>query len=242
MSKSLTSAKKELKLTGSLVDLRDELRMSALFTEMQELAEEHADASGVGRSDGLKLNRVWVINRYHLRIFRMPRFQEAISIVTWVGEPGYVAYPRYFEVFSEEGDSLIRVASVWCIIDKDERRLLPIKKTGMLFEHSVTGTELPYKVPLVQLETDKSADFKVPYSYVDQNRHMNNCRYMDVADDLLYEDFKGRRRIELRVEYNNEIRLGETLRTEWGSEGGTVFLRGSCPDGRPCFKMNVFHE
>ena len=59
------------------------------------------------------------------------------------------------------------------------------------------------------------------------------------ADDVLADDFEGRPRKEIRIEYNNEIRRGETLHTEWGEENGLVFLKGTGPEEKPIFKMNI---
>ncbi|MBR6352018.1 MAG: hypothetical protein IKR93_06820 [Firmicutes bacterium] len=234
-----TSAERLFKVTGSYVDMHDEMRLSALFQEMQEVAGDHSVANGFGRNELLEKGMVWIVNRYHLEIDRMPRYWETIRIKTWVGKTAHVAFTRFFEIYAEDGTSLLRASSVWSIISEAERRLIAPAKYGINFEASTQGTEIASKVSLKHIETDHSSDFVVPYSYIDQNNHMNNCRYMDLVDDVLCAQYEGRARKEISMEYNNEILRGETLHTEWGEENGLVFLKGTGPEEKPIFKMNI---
>lgn len=235
----LIDFEKEFFLTGSYVDVHDDIRMSSLLTFLQDVAGEHSTRNGFSRTECLKNNLVWIINRYHIIIDRMPHYFEPIRVYTWVGKTSHVAFTRYHQVFAQDGSSLVRTASVWSVIEQTQRKLIVPSKYGIVFEASETGSEIPHKAPITHLETTRSSDFVVPYSYIDQNGHMNNCRYMDLVDDVLADDFEGRPRKEIRIEYNNEIRRGETLHTEWGEENGLVFLKGTGPEEKPIFKMNI---
>ena len=239
----LLGLERDFFLTGSYVDVHDEVRLSALLTFMQDVAGEHSTLNGFSRTYCLGMNLVWIINRYHIIIERMPMYFEKIRIKTWVGKTSHVAFTRYFEVLAEDGTSLVKVASVWSVIEQTERKLIQPAKYGIVFESSVTGSEIPQKAPVEHLEITDSCKFTVPYSYIDQNGHMNNCRYMDLVDDVLCTDFEGRSRREIRIEYNNEIRRGEVINVEWGSrEDGLVYIRGIGPEDKQIFKMNVQFE
>ena len=235
----LTSAERIFKVTGSYVDVHDEMRMSALFQEMQEVAGDHSVANGLGRIELLKKGFVWIVNRYHLEIDRMPRYWETVRIVTWVGKTAHVSFTRFFEVYAEDGTSIIRVSSVWSVINEKERKLVVPAKYGIDFEAARKGAETVSKVAIKTIEATDCADFVVPYSYIDQNGHMNNCRYMDLVDDVLCGQYESRQRKEISIEYNNEILRGETLHLEWGEDDGLVFLKGTGPDEKPVFKMNI---
>jgi hypothetical protein len=71
---------------------------------------------------------------------------------------------------------------------------------------------------------------------VDLNGHMNNARYFDLAEDCIGAAARGLPLKEVRTEYVNEIRFGETATLRWNGDGGEVFLTGEC-GGKPAFRM-----
>lgn len=238
----LVDFEKEFFITGSYVDVHDDIRLSSMLQFMQDVAGEHSTRNGYSRLECLKKNLVWIINRYHIKIERMPHYFENIRVYTWIGKSSHVAFTRYHEIFADDGSSLVKAASVWSIIEQTQRKLIVPSKYGIVFEGSETGSEIANKAPIVHLDAPNKNDFTVPYSYIDQNGHMNNCRYMDLVDDILCDSFEGRQRREICMEYNNEILRGETLHTEWGEENGLVYLKGTGPDDKIIFKMNIRYE
>ncbi len=101
--------------------------------------------------------------------------------------------------------------------------------------------------------------FTVPYSCVDLNGHMNNTRYFDLAEDLIFdmisnaghtgtEGAKGQTRADssaeqplfpklVCTEFAKEVRLGDELKLSCNRQGSSFLVTGST--AKPCFKMRI---
>ena len=66
--------KKEIRLLSTDVDVYRRLRLSALFTRMQEAAIEHTTALGAGREKTLDKGFLWIVTQQQVQIRRMPEF------------------------------------------------------------------------------------------------------------------------------------------------------------------------
>ena len=55
---------------------------------------------------------------------------------------------------------------------------------------------------------EKKGEIVVPQFFIDSNHHMNNEKYVMLAQQLLPNDFEIS---ELRVEYRKEAKLGDTV-------------------------------
>ena len=99
-------------------------------------------------------------------------------------------------------------------------------KYGVVIEGEVTGEEISLPASPRKLETDRAEPFRVPYSYVDLNGHMNNTRYFDLAEDLIPAAAAGRRLCRASVEYACEARLGEKLSVAVEEAGDCFYISG----------------
>ena len=60
------------------------------------------------------------------------------------------------------------------------------------------------------MDRKNGAEMVVPKFFIDSNQHMNNEKYVAIAQELLPAEFKIK---ELRVEYKKEAKLGDTIRS-----------------------------
>ena len=100
---------------------------------------------------------------------------------------------------------------------------------------AVTENELPLPRPGKSVPCTQSAQFTVPYSYLDLNGHMNNTRYFDLAQDLLPPEAQGQTPKRIIVEYASEATLGQTLNVGLGAGENGWYLEGVCD--RRVFRM-----
>ena len=90
----------------------------------------------------------------------------------------------------------------------------------------------------VRLPAGESADYTVPHEVLDENGHMNNTRYYDLAEAML--GTAGRPLRAALVEYVAEAREGDTLHLAWGREGDLFALEGHTES--PAFRMNLAYS
>src|SRR4030066_143928 len=103
-------------------DHQGRLRAVSLLNYFQDAASEHADKLGAGVIELMRLNLTWVISRYHIKIFRYPRWTETIELATWPSLNEGLSPLRDFEVKDKRGETLAAATSSWMLIDLKTKR------------------------------------------------------------------------------------------------------------------------
>lgn len=213
-----------LRLGSEHVDCFRRLRASTLFALFQSASMRHMEELGLGRDRTLDRGLLWVVARQYVVIDRMPIYDERVTLRSWPGKTLRVLFPRYYEILSGSGETLVRGSAVWTLMDESTRTIVLSGEFGDWIEGVTTGRELPYLTRIAPIETPNRFDFTVPYSYVDLNGHMNNTRYFDMLEDRLPAAKSGKLLREVRAEYHAEARLGETVHIAWGEENGRYYV------------------
>ena len=79
--------------------------------------------------------------------------------------------------------------------------------------------------------------YTVPFSVLDSNRHMNNTRYFNLAQDCLPEAVTAKTPRQITVEYTGEARWGDGLTVSRAQTEAGWYLRGD--SDRPVFRMLI---
>jgi len=216
----------QLKIKSLDVDMSRKLRLSKLFAMAQEAAIEHSEELGAGRDKTMDRGLLWVVTLQYAEIYRMPVYQEKVTLRTWPGKPMHLVFPRFFTVLDESGEALVKISAMWSLIDSNTRSIVFPEKYGINIEGTVTGDEIALPSAPKNIECSENMLFRVPSSFTDLNGHMNNTRYFDLAEDCLFGSTRGKELRRVRSEYSREIRLGDEVRISWGSEGNEYFVRG----------------
>jgi acyl-ACP thioesterase len=231
---------KQLRLRNKDVNLHRRLRTARLFELMQEASIRHTEELGMGREKTLDRGLLWVVTLQRAEIARMPEYDETVTLESWPGRTMHLLFPRYYRVLDGEGRVLLRASALWALIDQNTRRMVFPDDYGIEIEGQVTGEEIALPSPLPRAEGELLPAFRVPYSYLDLNGHMNNTRYFDLAEDRLAEAARGDCLRELAIEYANEARLGDELELRLSREEGLCRLSGDC--GKKIFRLQMRYE
>jgi len=194
------------------VDAQLELRLSSLFLMMQDVATEHAEIFGVGKSETIDKGQFWVITRYSVSIIKNPKYLDNIYVRTYPGDDKKFIFPRYFEVASEDGEILIRASSTWCVLKASDHSISfdPFDGKVLPSEHHEGEEPLPMKV--VKTEKTLVEKRKVRYSDTDLNGHLNNTKYIDYILDMHSSEFYKENRIKhITINYEKEILAGDEV-------------------------------
>ncbi len=200
-----------LRLRNKDVDLHRRLRTSRLFELIQEVSIRHTEELGMGRAMTLDRGLLWVVTLQRAEIARMPEYDEEIRVETWPGQTMHLLFPRYYRVLGADGGTLVSASALWALVDSETRRMVFPDRYGVQIEGSVTGHEIALPNPPRRADGECVSVFRVPFSYVDLNGHMNNTRYFDLAEDLIPDAAEGRLLRAIEIEYSNEARLGDAL-------------------------------
>ena len=229
---------RDYRIAYSDTDIRRRLRLSRLFTLLQEAAMDHATLLGAGRESTLDRGILWIVTLQQAIIHRMPLYDEPVRIVTWPGKPRHLLLPRFYRVTDGQGNALIEASSLWALMDADTRKAVFPEQCGIAVPGMQTGLESALPRPPQAPQTEETSTFTVPYSYVDQNGHMNNTRYFDLAEDNMPDALRMRTLREVKTEYSREARLDDAITLKSELVGDTFLLAGES-EGQKLFRLSL---
>lgn len=154
----------------------------------------------------------WVLSSWQIEILRYPKMGEQIRVNTWpYCFKGFYGH-RSFSIEDDAGTMLAKANSIWVFMDLEKMRPARIlKKLTDTYEQEM-GTQLPgewgKRKIAVPAEGQKLEPVQVARFHIDTNHHMNNGKYILVAEEYLPEGFTVN---ALRAEYKKAAVLGDML-------------------------------
>ena len=189
------------------------LKPSAILWFVQEMAGRHCQILHLDWNTLASKGMFWAIIRHRVQITRMPKKGEQVRIETWPMPTTRGAYPRNVVAFDEAGNELFRTTSVWVLMDMESRAMILPGKSGVEVSGVLRGGELPSPGSLAPVQLSGVQERAVRFTDLDLNGHMNNCRYLDWAADLLPSDFHKDHTVkDFTLGYLSEAREGDSLR------------------------------
>jgi acyl-ACP thioesterase len=238
---------KKYHIIGRDVDYNKKLKLSALFSYLEDIAGLNAMDLGIDQDVIAKgANAAWIISRMRLQMDKYPSWKDDIIIETWPQLPQRFLFERDYIIKAADGEVLGRGASVWAIIDIDTRRPLPSDTIKVDYPEIKTERAIDTKsarmVPFG--DTIEIAHRPVCYSDIDMNGHVNNSRYLDYIMDCYPVDLILQYPVkELQINYVNEALPGETVvfyRSDDPTDERNIYVEGRCQkDNRTIFKAII---
>ena len=204
-----------------------DLKLSSLFLYMQDAATDHVESLGYGKKATMDKGMFWVIIRYSLTIYRMPKYLETINVTTYPGKDMKFIFPRYFEITDEQGNLLVKAASTWCILDKSTHKIVlkPFETWNVNEEHILNEEELCPKIE--DINTEFVEERKVRYGDTDLNGHLNNTKYIDYILDIHSKDFYKTHKIKhFEINYEHELMCDDIVRIESKLVDNNEYVKG----------------
>ena len=225
------------RILSSDTDANRKLRLSRLFTLLQEASIAHTTELGMGREKTLDKGLLWIVTLQRADVTRLPVYDETVVLKSWPGKTMHLLFPRYYRIEDEHGNALVEASALWALMDEKTRRVVFPEQYGIKIRGVHTGKEIVLPSAPVRLPFENEQRFTVPYSYIDLNGHMNNTRYFDLAEDSIPDAAEGRALRSVCVEYNSEARLGEELIIRWGQAESDRYFVGET--SRTVFRLRL---
>ncbi len=194
-------------------DFNQKLRLSAMFSFMQESAWHHASHLGFGFEHLQQTDCLWVLSRLYLKVERYPEWNETITLETWPKGINKLFAMRDFLFKDEQGNVIARGSSYWIIINYKTRR--PQKLD--LVEHFRNMNNDLHAVNhelerLKVIESKIGRKIKVLHSDIDLNQHVNNSKYLDWIldsfDHFIHSSFEVD---TVQIDFMHEIKPKEDI-------------------------------
>lgn len=163
--------------------------VQTLCNYFQESAANHAGALDVSVERLTPLGWMWVLSRLFIEVDRYPAWRSDVQVETWPsGEDGL--YARREFLLRDGRGAFGRGTSAWLLVDVARRR--PVRIPGFIQEIALPERTRPVELPSDRLKTPSEVDFtqrfRVRYSDLDVNRHVNNSRYVEWAVESVPPD------------------------------------------------------
>lgn len=196
----------------SEVNSEQQLMISSMLDYLQDCCTFQSEDMGLGVDYLAKEQVAWVLSSWEIEILRYPKMGEKIQVGTWPSDfKGFYGY-RNFLLKGETEDVLAKANSLWVFMDTEKMRPMRVKDTfveayGRILEPALEGDWSDRKIIVPDKQTVMEP-VQVAKFFIDTNHHMNNGKYVLVAEEYLPEDFKVGR---LKVEYKKAAVLGDVL-------------------------------
>lgn len=186
------------------------------FMAFQDVASRHAMFLGIDDFSLLeKDNALWVVSKTKVKINKLPRWNDEISIRTWpMGAEG-VRCNRCYQII-KDGEVFINGITEWVIIDAETRHLRKVESTSYpndiewITEKSIDEKFRKFKDDFT--ENDFINKRIVRSGDIDVTHHTNNVTYITMLlDTFTVKELENTTLKEIEVSYLNESLEGETL-------------------------------
>ena len=211
------------------------MKSSDLLRLLQDIAGEDATRRGGGQTVLLSHGCTWVLVKNHLEISRWPAAGEELTLTTWPMQGRFTLYPRCFELRDAAGELLVKVESIWAIMDVESRTMLRGEERGIELEGVEEGRLRPQR-RITLPEGGVIFSLTPTPEQIDDNGHMNNAAYLDAVEPMLPETLRDRRPCAISIDYEHEILPGCSAEVRVVAEGESCFFEGSM-EGKSCFRL-----
>ncbi|MDV4150796.1 thioesterase [Clostridium sp. AL.422] len=208
------SYEKEYELHYYDVDKNLKGNMSTIINILSDIGTKQSEELGSGMNELIKRNMTWVFYNYHIKIFREPMYGEKLSVKTEpVGFKKFYAL-RDYEIKDSNGNIIVNAKAIFLLINLEKRRMMRIPEDQYKVYGAQGDMKEEFSLPRLELldEFKYMDTFKVRYSEIDSNQHVNNTKYIDWAIETLPEEIVNNYSLhEVKVTFEKECKYGETV-------------------------------
>ncbi len=216
---------RDVRVASYEVGAQSVLKLSVLLRICQETSEQQMDLVGLSyekmSADGI----VFLLITNRVKIKRMPRHNEILTIQTHPRGTSGAQFYRDFKIFCG-GELIIDVMQTTVAADAHTHKVLRPKMflqygifTDERMSEKVARITVPDNLPLV-------GERPVRFSDLDYNHHLNNTIYGDILTDFIPGGVSGKRYTEVQIDYVNESTLNDVLKIYAREENSQILMQG----------------
>ncbi len=189
------------------------VRASGLLQEMQEAGRLQMKVQKPSYEDLQNEGKTLMLSRLDMEVYEPVYVGETITVSSWPCESSRATFLRCYDI-QKDGRVLAEIASQWALVDMESRKVL--KTDEVDFSNYYVGEYKELYRGKLRIPKDESFEevekYKVRYSDLDSNGHMNNTYYLDVLSNHIPELAAGGYMVKsVRVHYSKEAPYGDVI-------------------------------
>lgn len=164
------------------------------------------------QSSNFNKDYLWFILQHDMTIHRLPRIHEEVSIETEATSYNTFFTYRRFRVYCQ-GELLVETMMKFAVVDKTERKLAKIEE-WMVSAYQAEESKKIQKFDKIRLpeEFESYHMYRVCYSDIDVNQHVNNAVYVRwIMDSVAGNYLDTHTPSRISIVYEHEVLLGEEV-------------------------------
>jgi len=200
---------REFYICGYDVDHNCQITIPKLLCMMHETAWSHVSFLKKGWQELYAEGLFWALAKLHLKIYKLPKWNEKIRIDTWAKQRESIMFLRDYEVFDENGELMGCAISEWMLVDYRLNKIVRLEKLNTHLNYPQDRVAFEGRVPRLPLiDFPNNPHFqKVVLSDLDMNQHVNNASYVRWAIDQLPYSFYNQHQVkEIVINYINQLK------------------------------------
>ncbi|MGX6980163.1 acyl-[acyl-carrier-protein] thioesterase [Vagococcus elongatus] len=208
-------------------DATGKLTLPMLLNIVIKTSEAQSEALGRGTGYVNSLGLTWVITQHDINISRLPETNEQVTVTTEAREHNKYFCYRNFWLHDTDGNELIAIESTFVLMNIETRKMVSVPEELIAPYESEKIKTIKRGEKIGDMDSFEKREYRVRFSDIDTNGHVNNSRYLDWMTDSLSFDFLMSRQPEkILIRFIKEINYGETVISRWAgtydpSFGGT---------------------
>jgi|WetSurMetagenome_2_1015567.scaffolds.fasta_scaffold47679_2 medium-chain acyl-[acyl-carrier-protein] hydrolase len=226
------------------IGLNAVMRMGSVCGYLQEAAGHHANHLDLGYHYMQQQGKVWVLSKLFMEIKQLPGWGQDFYAETWPLGLERIFYRRDYRIHNGN-ETMVSACSYWLLLDLKNRRPMvhPIDQAVLDSNAGKLAMEMPAD-SFHAVAGDLIEERMVKYSDIDQNRHVNNARYVEWIFDLVDQPVLEQGSPSFfAIEYKHEVKAGDTVsmyKTRLKNGKLTYYIEGKLSDNnQTCLRSKI---
>ena len=217
--------KEKFKIGLKDVWAKDEVSNIAILEYLEDIAAHHSDSVGIGINTTEETHLNWLLLDWELEVLKRPRYGQVLDIHTWSrGIEKFYAF-RDFEIYDEENNLCAIATSKWLLVDSKTEKIARVEPEIADRYQSEVGKCVFQEEKIKKIKEPEEYISEMTYTTrrrdIDVIGHMHNLYYLYLAYETLPENEYNKRPFNhVRIQYKNQIKLGETAKCKYAKENG----------------------
>lgn len=155
----------------------------------------------------------WVVTSYSMTVNRMPWVDETITITTRGTSYNRFFAFREFWVVDADGQELVKISSIWVLMDEAKRKITTIAPELVAQYESEEVKKLPrLPRPTAPENIIAEKEYQIRYNDIDFNGHVNNAHYLEwIVDTLPMSFLETHNPKTIDIRFENEVVYGQNV-------------------------------
>lgn len=216
---------KSLKICSYDVIQNKTHKVSSIYKYFQQIAREDLDAFGLTYDVLFERGIVFVLVKMKSRFYKPLLVDDEITLTSCHRKTKGASFIRDY-VIERNGEIVGETSSCWVLMDINTRHMCrPSALTDEIGAPlEICSFEIDDRFAFPNDTQPSTYNYKVVFSDLDQNRHMNNTRYPDICFDALGDIFEDKFISEVRLDYIAEAKIGDELELTYTFADDTYFF------------------